>query len=193
MQPRLRALRTPVSACIPANEPPVTRQLGSKDRRTVSLSYGSPSPEDDLREAIDDESLFKPTNILARPPIARLAPSRDLHYPQLLNSLARSTLPSARLTTPPPVHIPQEASEEPGIVLEQSPPIRTSIDSLRTLRDRGKGPQPPSPQKSTFSTSALSNWWFQPENKAAVDQLLEEEDRESTAEGETAQHRRKCE
>jgi hypothetical protein len=197
MLPKLRPLRTPTSFFTPSADPPVTRTFGNTHRRGVSLQNASPSTEAALRDAIDDESLFSPSRLIACPPIARLAPQRDLRNPQLLHSLTRSTLPSAHLTTvPPAIHIPEPSrcTDEPQLIPEQSPPSRTSIESLRTLQDRGKGRQTPStsPQKAEFSTSALSRWWFQPENKAAVDRLLDEEDQESTAEQERDKLRQKC-
>ena len=95
-----------------------------------------------------------------RPQAARLRPSRVFTQPPpFLNSLARSTLPTSSLSPQLPVsrvyHLPPEPTSirhSPGIVLSQSYPSCSSLDSLRSIHT--------SPLQSSPTTSSWQ-WWFQ--------------------------------
>ncbi|KAH8119938.1 alpha/beta-hydrolase [Phellopilus nigrolimitatus] len=125
--------------------------------------------------------------------------------PPFLESLARSALPTASVTRPPPAlrqptdHtlVPSEDGvDEPCIDITQSPPVRSSLDSLRQLQDRNNPAIPPgipgtSKPRSLSSSSGPSRWWFGGDRKADVDELLDESDQADTIEGEEAHLRKK--
>ena len=103
-----------------------------------------------------------------------------------------------------PIDPPVDA-QRPGapIFLQNSPPERSSLDFLRSLRDResGSSARPtrhtpraslPSP-RALFSTSATPSWWWlQNDSKESIDRLLSEEDRGPTVEEEQSQIHKKC-
>ncbi|KAG5647563.1 hypothetical protein DXG03_008916 [Asterophora parasitica] len=93
---------------------------------------------------------------LARPPPARLPDSfhasRTLtRAPAFLDSLARSTLPTASLS--PPLRVARSPS------LTHSTSTRSSLDTLRSLSSRSSSSAAPIPAPST------AWWWFQPDTK----------------------------
>lgn len=105
------------------------------------------------------------------------------------------------------------AITSPSPVIEQSPPSRTSIDTLRELYERSLRVLP-SGSRSTLTgprASALTNgdttsddivrtssnpsptrWWYRSAHKDSVDDLLDESDQADTIETENAKIRKKC-
>ncbi|KAF8519103.1 alpha/beta-hydrolase [Hysterangium stoloniferum] len=106
---------------------------------------------------------------LSSSPYRPFGSSNYLKSPPSMNSLARSTLPASYPSTG------IEMASNIPIVVSQSPPTRTSIDSLRTLRDRGMHTPPAAPPIESFPNFSLS--WFRREDKGSVYRLLDEEDR----------------
>lgn len=211
---------------------PVLRWFGKAQDLVVSptsqagpsSSASSPSSlPSALEEALEDDIVLTHSPWLSpafdaihpqRPAPVQL-PSSNFHSgrlpmlrsPPFLDSLARSTLPTASITHPPPVfrqpsgHLVQHSDTETYIDVTQSPPSRTSIDTLRSLRDRGIAVVPgPSELNgahvrsfSTGLTLGPTKWFWNKERKDDVDQLLEETDQRDTIEGEQAHIRQKCE
>jgi hypothetical protein len=140
-----------------------------------------------LQQAINDQLPNKPPQAFIRtvsnPPQHHFTTSQSFRGPPLLNSLARSTLPAyCQPCNPDTTNLP--------ILVNQPPPSRTSLESLKSLKPRGvhtSGSQP-----ETFTPSPTRSW-FRWENKPSVDQLLVEEDRAETITGEEDNIRRKCE
>ena len=95
-----------------------------------------------------------------RPEAARLRPSRMFpRSPPFLNSLTRSTLPTSSLSPQLPVtrvyHLPPEPisiRHSPGIILSQSYPSCSSLDSLRSIHTSSLQSSP---------TTSSWQWWFQ--------------------------------
>ncbi|TDL28210.1 alpha/beta-hydrolase [Rickenella mellea] len=114
------------------------------------------------------------------------------HSPPFLENLARTTLPTASVTRLQPAHIPVSIDTlslyAAPILLNHSPPTRSSLDSLRILRDRGMSMHTSAPQ-NVAPTPPPSRWWW--ENKRTVDDLLDESDRADTVESEDAHIRSK--
>lgn len=76
--------------------------------------------------------------------------------------------------------------------IHQTPASRTSIDTLRSLRDRGMTVDATAAAANSHSRSFSTNWWFGNGNKANVDSLLDESDQADTIEGEAAKIRKRC-
>ena len=98
---------------------------------------------------------------MPRPPeAARLRPLRVLaRSPPFLNSLTRSTLPTSSLSPQLPVtrvyNLPPEPisiRHSPGIILSQSYPSCSSLDSLRSIHTSSLQSSP---------TTSSWQWWFQ--------------------------------
>ena len=168
---------------------------------SVSRTPSPTSPSFALREALNDTIAGNSHDAIQRPQPARLPTafstrSSIRRSPPFLENLARSTLPTASLTrplptSPHPLGDSQNDVDSTAIVITQSPPTRTSIDSLRTLRDRGMGITPDAAR--TITTSATTSWWwYMREHKSSVDDLLDESDQAGTVEDEAAKIRRKC-
>ena len=93
-----------------------------------------------------------------RPEAARLRPSRVFaHSPPFLNSLTRSTLPTSSVSPQLPVtrvyNLPPEPiRHSPGIILSQSYPSCSSLDSLRSIHTSSL---------QSFPTTSSWQWWFQ--------------------------------
>ncbi|RDB29528.1 Lipase 2 [Hypsizygus marmoreus] len=180
------------------SKPPILRWLGSlSSSPSPSPQSGSPpSPSlaalnEALHEPLPSIKLPKP------PPLALHAPgsfhARSLsRAPPFLDSLTRSTLPTASLSPPlstasssrPPS--PTHPLRPPSIVLSHSPPTTSSLDSLRSISTSAA---------ATFTppdlTSATSWWWFQSESKATVNQLLTQEDRAVSVHKQHQKHHKK--
>lgn len=204
-----------------ASQHPIVRWFRGESSPVTSPVSSPPST---LREALEDDFPGSPTSLhsapsgfeLQRPPPACLPQHLNgraaVHRsPPFLESLARSALPTATVTRPPPVLRQQTGhsvalsdegfdvegadADAPCLDITQSPPTRTSIDSLRHLRDRGipvsVGTDAPGHARS-YSTSSPTRWWFGKERKADVDELLDESDQADTIESEEAHMRKKC-
>ncbi|CCA68539.1 related to triacylglycerol lipase [Serendipita indica DSM 11827] len=139
---------------------------------------------------------------------------RPFRHPVLLDNLARASMPTSSITRPLQIQPSSLSSTgRPGqpssSVLTQQPHIfasptstmfsgpgasltrndtRTSIDSLRSLTTRDRGIQTSAP--TSMVPTSMGKWWFQEGNKAAVDELLGDDDKASTAQKE-ADHIRK--
>ena len=209
-----------------ASQLPIVRWFRgeSSPRSEPSSASSSSTPPSALGEALEDDffsspsSSFHPLSFheLQKPTPACLPPHMNgraavRRSPPFLESLARSTLPTASVTRPPPVlrqptghslalsedgvAIDVANDETPCIDITQSPPSSNSLDSLRRLRDRGI---PVAPDFETpsyarpFSTVSPTRWFFNKDRKADMDELLDESDRADTIEGEEAQMRKKC-
>jgi hypothetical protein len=181
---------------------PAARRLGS-ERRTlppIQVTRGEEDTSQAISEALADDLDFQSPPPITPPPHAHLPHSsafthtRDNTFqPPYLGSLTRSTLPTSSLTAVPAQVHAAPHSEPSTMLYQQSTPSRTSLDSLRTLKDRGMhtsataaAPQAP------FVPSPISRWWFQPENKKTVDRMLDEDDQSSTVEKEGEKIRQKC-
>jgi triacylglycerol lipase len=193
---------------------PVLRWCGHANPSTppdspVPSSSGPPaSPMENLLDALTSPLPTPTPSTVKRPPKAVPPPMPLSGSPSLLRSLPRVTLPIASLSHLIPAAHPFDPpvdTQHPGapIFLQNSPPERSSLDFLRSLRDResGSSARPnrhtpraslPSP-RALFSTSATSSWWrLQDDNKESVDRLLSEEDRGPTVEEEQSRIRKKC-
>lgn len=207
-----------------AQELPIVRWFRGESSSQSSPASPPSTPPSALKEALEDDFPGSPTSIyssashpeLQRPPPACLPEHMNgrvqvRRSPPFLESLARSTLPTASVTRPPPVfrqpsghvHSASEGSFDgcrPDAIasyidITQSPPTHTSIDSLRRLRDRGipVAPDLEAPSYARlFSTASPTRWWFGKEHKAEIDELLDESDRADTIESEEAHMRKKC-
>ena len=95
-----------------------------------------------------------------RPEAARLRPSRMLaRSPPFLSSLTRSTLPtssiSPQLSVTRVYNLPPEPTSirhSPGIILSQSYPSCSSLDSLRSIHTSSL---------QSYPTTSSWQWWFQ--------------------------------
>jgi triacylglycerol lipase len=175
---------------------------------TPSSSSHPISPSADTIENLLD-ALTSPlpalsTPALKRPPRA-VPPNMPLSgSPYFLRGLSRVTLPTASLSNLAPAARPFDPPADPQspgapIFLQHSPPERSSVDALRSLRNRVSGPSArhrnsssPYP-RALFTTSATPSWWrFQNDNKENIDRLLSEEDRAPTVEEERSRIHKKC-
>ena len=172
-------------------------------------SPGPPaSPMENLLDALTSPLPTPTPSTVKRPPKAVPPPMPLSGSPSLLRSLPRVTLPTASLSNLVPAARPFDPpvdAQRPGapIFLQNSPPERSSLDFLRSLRDResGSSARPtrhtpraslPSP-RALFSTSATPSWWWlQNDSKESIDRLLSEEDRGPTVEEEQSQIHKKC-
>ncbi|KAF9020323.1 alpha/beta-hydrolase [Hymenopellis radicata] len=155
-----------------------------------------------------NEALNEPLLLPTLPPIARLPKSfhhnhGTPHSPPFLDSLARSTMPTATVSTSSRFesYSISTAAESPTstrpIILSESPTQRTSLDALRSVsqRDIRRLSHTRSISTSTASLDSSNSWnknwfWFS-NNKEQVDELLGEEDRRETVEEETDNFRNK--
>ncbi|KIM47829.1 hypothetical protein M413DRAFT_61915 [Hebeloma cylindrosporum] len=109
-----------------------------------------------------DEAINTP--LPTRPKPARLPPSfrSSVHPPPFFDSLTRSTLPTASLSPPLSVqHHPSDKIRPPPIVLLHSPPIHSSVDSLRSVHTRSFSTL----SEIDSSSNSFSRWWFQSDTK----------------------------
>ena len=177
--------------------------LSSSGSQPISRSA---SPMQNLLDALTSP-LPIPSPSTLKPPPRAVSPSIPLSgSPSFLRNLTRVTLPTASLSSlKPPAcafNLPEDP-DSPGapVLLQQSPPQRSSLDSLRSLRDRNSGSSArpsrhssrASSPRALFSTSATPSWWwFQNDNKENIDSLLSEEDRAPTIEEEQSRIHKKC-
>lgn len=180
---------------------PVLRWFGKKSSNTSSHSLHasssssslppSPStPPSSLREALEEDIFHcvSPADEIRPPPAAQLhrgmtGRTAVRRSPPFLENLARSTLPTASVSKPLPVfRQPSDhaASPEGSYFASQPTPSRTSLDTLRSLRDRGMSLPPSKPQPN-------NKRWF-----SSDQHLLDESDQADTAEDEEALIRKKC-
>ena len=188
---------------------PVLRWFGHLVSTPSSPSHPiSPSADtmDNLLDALTSPLPALSTPALKRPPRA-VPPNMPLSgSPYFLRGLSRVTLPTASLSNVTPAACPFDPPADPQspgapIFLQHSPPERSSLDALRSLRNRdrvsGSSARPrntssPYP-RALFTTSATSSWWrFQNDNKENIDRLLSEEDRAPTVEEERSRIHKKC-
>jgi hypothetical protein len=193
---------------------PVLRWCGRTNPSTPSNpsvpSPGPPaSPMENLLDALSSPLPTPTPSTVKRPPKAFPLPMPLSGSPSLLRSLPRVTQPIASLSNLVPASRPFGPPVDPQypgapIFLQHSPPERSSLDFLRSLRDRESGlsarptghtPRAslPSP-RALFSTSATPSWWrpLHNDNKENIDRLLSEEDRGPTTEEEQARIHKKC-
>lgn len=188
---------------------PVLRWFGHLVSTPSSPSHPiSPSADtmENLLDALTSPLPALSTPALKRPPRA-VPPNMPLSgSPYFLRGLSRVTLPTASLSNVAPAACPFDPPADPQspgapIFLQHSPPERSSLDALRSLRNRdrvsGSSARPrntssPYP-RALFTTSATSSWWrFQNDNKENIDRLLSEEDRAPTVEEERSRIHKKC-
>ncbi|KAH9964254.1 Alpha/Beta hydrolase protein [Russula dissimulans] len=180
----------------------------SSGSHTTGISDSPPaSPMDNLLDALTSPLPTPPTSSLKLPPKAVPPPMPLSGSRSFLRALPRVTLPTASLSNLAPAVRsldPPVDPQSPGapIFLQHSPPERSSLDALRSLRDRASGSSArptrhtpraslPSP-RAFFSTSATPNWWrFQSDSKDNIDSLLSEEDRAPSIEEEQARIHKK--
>ena len=159
---------------------------GNDDAANIDIIDVS-GPSSALQQAIDDQLPTKPPQALTRSIPNSLhspyATSPFFRGPQLMNTLARSTLPTYCQSCGP------DATAHLPILVNQEPPSRTSLESLRSFTQRKMHTS--APQSKPFTPSPTRSW-FHRENKRSVDQLLVEEDRAETVTGEEENIRRKC-
>lgn len=213
--PRLQSLTSPSMVTEPAQSKspsPVIRWLGpwGSDNRKRTSGSGSSSPSGSappspsltcLNEALSEDIL--PTS----PPKARLPSSfyasRTLSRPPpFLDNLTRSTLPTSSLS--PGLHHPHDPNTTQTIsltdptppsptaqIISHSPPgSRSSMDTLRSVRDRSIHTS--APQSNPIPSRQNSWWWSQSNNKHNVDTLLEEDDRAASVGEEQSKLQKKC-
>lgn len=197
-----------------ASQLPIVRWFRGDSAPSSPTSSPSDTPSA-LRDALEDNPAFDFSSVpsgfqLQKPPAACLPDHMSgrtavRRSPPFLQNLARSTMPTAAVTSPPKVmrtstdsSLPRTASpskdDEMSVLdISQSPPSRTSIDTLRRIRNESEAGSSKSPHGRSFSTSSPTRWWFNKERKPEVDELLDESDRADTFEGEEANMRKKCE
>ncbi|KAG9018862.1 hypothetical protein FRB90_008799 [Tulasnella sp. 427] len=206
------------------NEAHTANPLPSRRGRPGSSSFDE-ATRDALREAISDSPFDynrRPMAELPEPPQAFLPATNPmptfhsiqtgqaLKHPILLDNLGRSTFPSLALTdthlqpriSPTPAPIPSSSSFP--YLGRSGSPTRSSVDALRSLRDRDEALQglqsahihttalhPPvrGSTLESFTPTLPTNWWWS--NKSDVDHLLQEEDQAPTAQEEEAKIRQK--
>jgi len=192
----------------PKSPTPVLRWLGDWSNSPLHTRPQSGSSPPNL--SLLDEALHEPL-LPTFPPVARLPDSfyasrNILRPPPFLDNLSRSTLPTSSLSPPhtvsTPLHPPLNQNtfidplESPPIVLNQSPPTLSSLDTLRSVsvRDHDRSMHTTATQAVMPDQSAtpVNWWWFQSENKDNVDTLLTEDDRADTVQQEQDNIRNKC-
>jgi triacylglycerol lipase len=210
--PRLQSLSSPSMATEPAqprSPTPVIRWLGSWSQPRRAQGSGSNSPSGSappspslslLNEALN-ENILPAALPQARLPSSFHASRTLCRQPPFLDNLTRSTLPTSSLSSRLPIpydpittqsiSLDDPESSAPSAQIVFHPPGgSTSIDTLRSVRNRGMHTSAsvpsPSPSKQT------SRWWFQGNNKQNVDSLLEEEDRADSVDEEQSHLRKKC-
>lgn len=179
-----------------------------------------------LREALAEDAFdySKRTSLSVKePPAARLTAAaphlqayahlqsgEGLRHPVLLGSLSRSTFPTPLYDT----HLQPQISPTPQVTASASffntplstSPSRTSIDSLRSLKEEHDravqrlqaahihtpAARPPVRGSTieAFTPTFPTTWWFN--NKQDVDALLDERDQADTAEEEGNKIRQRC-
>lgn len=214
LSPEDMPARPPNSQRSPHKSPhPVLRWFGPRTSETVAqppesrpLSR-SASPLQNLLDALTSPLPIPSSPSLQVPPRAVPSPIPLSGSPLFLRSLTRMTLPVASLSYPPPAarpFDPPEDAQSPGapIFLQHSHPDRSSLDTLRSLRDRSSGSSArlanqrgfatASAPRSLFGTSSAPPWRsFLADNKETTDRLLSEEDRAPTVEEEQSRIRKK--
>jgi hypothetical protein len=182
---------------------PVLRWLGVSPSQTPGAGPSRSPPPSNL--AVLDEALHEdlihheqhPSHHHPHPPehfhASRAALARP---PPLLDSLARTTLPTASLSQPDdiptsPFSSASSVSTSPTTSFFSRRPTRraSSVDTLRTLQARSLHTSPPS---SIQESTPAARWWFPSFSKRDVDPLLSEEDRQSESPDEAEHLRRKC-
>lgn len=217
LSPEDMPARPPNSQQSPHKSPhPVLRWFGqnndgaavqSPESESRPLSR-SASPLQNLLDALTSPLPTPSSPTLQRPPRA-VPPSTSLSgSPPFLRSLTRVTLPVASLSNPTFAARPFDPHEDPQspgapIFLQHSPPERSSLDTLRSLRDRSSGssarlatPESRLGLASTSTPRSLFGIYSAPTwrsfSKEANDRLLSEEDRAPTVEEEQSRIRKKC-
>ncbi|KAJ3784585.1 Alpha/Beta hydrolase protein [Lentinula aff. detonsa] len=197
---------------------PVLRWLGtwSPYGRTFSKEPSPASSSSNLSSpslVSLNEALHEPLCLPRRPPSAQLPHFSLARHPPFLDSLTRSTLPTASLSpeanifssnsSPPPSPTSRTRSgasfNDSKFHLNHSPPSRSSLDSLRSVSQRDftlrHSHKRTASTAATVSPSELESntswWWFQSGNKDNVDTLLAEEDRAATVREEQDNIRKK--
>ncbi|THV06023.1 alpha/beta-hydrolase [Dendrothele bispora CBS 962.96] len=165
---------------------PVLRWLGTWTKGTNSPPSTPPSPSRSPSLVSLNEALREQLPLPQRPLPARL------RHPPLLDSLTRTTLPTASISHPRP---PSPVS--PSYDNRIAPP-RTSLDSLRSVSRRDSTFRTEHARTASFSSQAAGSssaldlgWWFQSGNKSNVDTLLEKDDRADTVQEEQENIRKK--
>lgn len=145
-----------------------------------------PGPSAALQEAIDEQLPHRPPQAHTRPilniPHNHLAATPSFRRPQLRNSPSRS-FPIYTQSCDP------DAIAHPPVLVNQSSPSQTSLESLRTFAQRRMHT---SASQSEPSASSITRSWFRWRNQSSVDQLLVEEDRAETVTKEAEKIRWKC-
>jgi triacylglycerol lipase len=213
LSPEDMPARPPNSQQSPPKSPhPVLRWFGRSNDGTAVQPESRPlsrsaSPLQNLLDALTSPL---PTP-LQRPPRAVPPPTPLSGSPPFIRSLTRVTLPVASLSNPTPAARPFDPPEDPQcpgapIFLQHSHPDHSSLDTLRSLRDRSSGSSArlakptsrlvlasASTPRSLFGISSAPTWRsFQNDSKEANDRLLSEEDRAPTVEEEQNRIRQKC-
>ena len=220
LSPEDMPARPPNSRQSPPKSPhPVLRWFGQSSNGSAAQSpepesrplSRSASPLQNLLDALTSPLPTPSSSTLQRPPRA-VPPCAPLSgSPPFLRSLTRVTLPVASLSNPTPAAHPFDPPEDrqsPGapIFLQHSHPDRSSLETLRSLRDRSNGSSArlanstsrlglatASSSRSLFGISSAPTWRsFQTDSKEANDRLLSEEDRAPTVEEEQSRIRKKC-
>lgn len=200
-----RGVSGSISSQIVSPQIPSLRWFGKKAGNDSSSSLpqssspptpSSPStPPSALREALEEDIIhcLSPADDIRPPPPAQLhhctAGRRAVHRsPPFLENLVRTTLPTASVTKPAPV-LRQPTGSSDASCEESRPnlstPPRISLESLRTLRDRGMRL---SSDSNSIPNRTTSKRWF-----SSARNLLDENDQAETAEDEQALIKRKCE
>ena len=143
-----------------------------------------------LSEAMHD-------HLPTRPEPAHLPPEYHANIrPPIINELARCTLPTSSLITPAGRHHTSDSADP--LLLDRIPPsapARSSLDTLRTLYNKGIPATPLHQQTRSISIPAPFRNWFQTEPAKDEDKhksILTEEDRDEDPEVERENIRRKC-
>ena len=211
LSPEDMPARPPNSRQSPHKSPhPVLRWFGQSSDKTATQTpesrplSRSATPLQNLLDALNSPLPTPSATTLQLPPKA-VPPSTPLsNSPPFLRSLTRVTLPVTSLSNPTPAARPFDPPDDPQspgapIFLQHSHPDRTSLDSLRSLRDRSSGSSVrlAKPSASTpsflFGTSSVPSWRsFHTDSKEVNDRLLSEEDRAPTVEEEQRNIRKKC-
>nr|GAT47848.1 predicted protein [Mycena chlorophos] len=164
-RPPRRETPEPEPAPASTSSQPILRWLGS----WTPYRAGSPDPDtssppspglSSLNEALTEPIVFPPSAHLPE----AFTGARALHRPPpFLDSLTRTTLPTASVSPPA---------------------IRSSVAALRSVSQRDHRRSQSLNDSPRVESTSLGRWWFQSENKDNVDTLLGEEDRAETVQQE---------
>ncbi|KAF7310757.1 hypothetical protein HMN09_00618700 [Mycena chlorophos] len=181
-RPPRRETPEPEPAPASTSSQPILRWLGSwTPYRSGSPDLDTSSPPSpglsSLNEALTEPIVFPPSAHLPE----AFTGARALHRPPpFLDSLTRTTLPTASVS-PPAIRTDNPFHDISSL---HSIPPGSSVAALRSVSQRDHRRSQSLNDSPRVESTSLGRWWFQSENKDNVDTLLGEEDRAETVQQE---------